>query len=111
MTVFCLVGMSLQASTCDLLTEAKYSEHIHAKPAHGPDLVTYVWGGVSVGNILAICFVGFLITQCGGPRSVFLACLSPSSAIIIPTLLNYFEETPLSQESVAAHRREFTRQR
>merc|ERR1719456_497091 len=40
--VFCLFGMSLQASTCDLLSEAKYSEHLAAKPMFGPDLLTYV---------------------------------------------------------------------
>merc|ERR1719261_260550 len=94
--VFCLFGMSLQASTCDLLTEAKYSEHLAVKPAFGPDLLTYVWGGISAGNIIAISMVGTLI-QTLGPRSVFLACLAPASAILYPTLMNYFEEKPVSQ--------------
>lgn len=89
--VFCLFGMSLQASTCDLLSEAKYSEHLAAKPTFGPDLLTYVWGGISFGNIMAISVVGTLI-QSMGPRSVFLACLFPASAIVYPTLMNYFEE-------------------
>mmetsp|Transcript_79070 Transcript_79070/g.124704 ORF Transcript_79070/g.124704 Transcript_79070/m.124704 type:complete len:635 (-) Transcript_79070:30-1934(-) len=94
--VFCLFGMSLQASTCDLLTEAKYSEHLAVKPAFGPDLLTYVWGGISAGNIIAISMVGTLI-QTLGPRSVFLACLAPASAILYPTLMNYFEEKPVSR--------------
>merc|ERR1719238_943251 len=89
--VLCLFGMSLQASTCDLLSEAKYSEHLASKPTFGPDLLTYVWGGISIGNIIAISLVGTLITTMG-PRSVFLACLFPASAIVFPTLLNYFEE-------------------
>lgn len=95
--VFCLFGMSLQGSTCDLLSEAKYSEHLAANPNFGPDLLTYVWGGVSAGNIIAISFVGTLIATMG-PRSVFLACVVPASAIIYPTMMNYFEERPITRQ-------------
>mmetsp|Transcript_88860 Transcript_88860/g.153917 ORF Transcript_88860/g.153917 Transcript_88860/m.153917 type:complete len:758 (+) Transcript_88860:105-2378(+) len=108
--VGCLFGMSLQASTCDLLSEAKYSEHLAEKPAFGPDLLTYVWGGISTGNIIAICSVGWLI-QNFGPRSVFLACVAPSSAILYPTLFNYFEETPVDAVQQARVRAFFFKQK
>jgi len=102
--------MSLQASTCDLLTEAKYSEHLAVKPEFGPDLLTYIWGGISLGNIIAICMVGTLI-QTLGPRSVFLVCLAPASAILYPTLMNYFEEKPVSRAEQDRFRMRFWKQK
>jgi len=108
--VFCLFGMSLQASTCDLLTEAKYSEHLAAKPAFGPDLLTYIWGGISIGNMIAICLVGTLI-QTMGPRSVFLACLVPASVILYPTLMNYFQEKPATREEQERIKQMFHKQK
>merc|ERR1719174_3441719 len=95
--VLCLFGMSMQAATCDLLSEAKYSEHLAVKPAFGPDLLTYVWGGISFGNIIAISMAGTIIVQLG-PRAVFLACIAPASAIVYPTLMNYFEEVQVTRE-------------
>jgi len=107
--VFCLFGMSLQASTCDLLSEAKYSEHLAVKPTFGPDLLTYVWGGISAGNMIAISLVGTLI-QTMGPRSVFLACLVPASAIIYPTMMNYFEERKVTLADKEKMRKQFANQ-
>mmetsp|Transcript_45660 Transcript_45660/g.82171 ORF Transcript_45660/g.82171 Transcript_45660/m.82171 type:complete len:641 (+) Transcript_45660:151-2073(+) len=95
--VACLFGMALQAATCDLLTEAKYSEQLQEKPQFGPDLIAYVWGGISVGNMIAISVVSWIIVHLG-PRAVFLACIAPSAAILVPTFLNYFEEVRLSKE-------------
>jgi len=109
-TVWCLFGMSLQASTCDLLTEAKYSQKLHEKPAHGPDLITYVWGGVSMGNVLAICVVGTIMTNFGGARAAFLACLVPGSVILVPTLMGYFDEAHISAGALAALRDNILRQ-
>lgn len=109
-TVWCLFGMSLQASTCDLLTEAKYSQRLHEKPAHGPDLITYVWGGVSAGNVLAICVVGTIMTNFGGARAAFLACLVPGSVILVPTLMGYFDEAHISASALTALRDNFLRQ-
>mmetsp|Transcript_48342 Transcript_48342/g.104100 ORF Transcript_48342/g.104100 Transcript_48342/m.104100 type:complete len:633 (+) Transcript_48342:94-1992(+) len=99
MVVACFFGMSLQAATADLLTEAKYSEHLHENPEHGPDLITFVWGGISIGNMIAIAVVGWLITTLG-PRSVFLTCIFPTSAILYPAFANYFQETPMTREEV-----------
>jgi folate/biopterin transporter len=108
--VLCLLGMSLQASTCDLLTGAKYSEHLAKKPAFGPDLLTYVWGGISMGNIVAISMVGMLI-QNFGPRAVFLACVAPASAVLYPTMMNFFEERPATAAEKARMWRNFAEQK
>jgi len=97
--VACLFGMSLQASTCDLLAEAKYSEHLHMKPAYGPDLITYVWGGITLGNLVAIALSGWIIENMG-PRAVFLVCLVPCATILLPTCLNFFEEAPVPREAI-----------
>jgi len=95
--VACLFGMALQAATCDLLTEAKCSEQVQEKPQLGPDLIVYVWGGISVGSLLAISVVSWIIVN-RGPQAVFLACIAPSAAILVPVCLNYFEEVRLSKE-------------
>lgn len=108
--VFCLFGMSLQAATCDLLSEAKYSEHLAVKPTFGPDLLTYVWGGISAGNIIAISLVGTLI-HFMGPRSVFLACLVPASAILYPTMMNYFEEKQVTRAEKEKMKQQFWNQK
>jgi folate/biopterin transporter len=108
--VLCLFGMSLQASTCDLLSEAKYSEHLSEKPMFGPDLLSYVWGGISVANIAAISVVGVLISTMG-PRSVFLACLVPASVVLYPAMMNYFGEKQLSSEEKQRMRQKILEQK
>jgi hypothetical protein len=108
--VLCLFGIQLQTSTIDLLTEATYSEHIQEKPALGPDLISFVWGGITVGNMIAICTVSALIVNFG-PRDVFLACIFPCAAIVLPTCLNYFGELSYTRQQLARVRNEFIRQR
>eukprot|EP00929_Paragymnodinium_shiwhaense_P074098 TRINITY_DN37904_c0_g2_i1.p1 TRINITY_DN37904_c0_g2~~TRINITY_DN37904_c0_g2_i1.p1 ORF type:complete len:698 (-),score=113.59 TRINITY_DN37904_c0_g2_i1:74-2167(-) len=108
--VLCLFGMQLQASTTDLLTEATYSESIQEKPQSGPDLITYVWGGITIGNMTAVSCVSWLISNFG-PRSVFLACIVPCSAIIYPTLMNYFDEVAYTRHQLARVRQAFLKQK
>jgi hypothetical protein len=108
--VLCLFGIQLQTSTTDLLTEATYSEHIQEKPALGPDLVSFVWGGITVGNMIAITTVSSMIVHFG-PRYVYLACIVPCGAIVVPTMLNYFGEITYTRQQLARVRNEFIRQR
>lgn len=108
--VACLFGMQLQASTTDLLTEATYSESIQEKPQSGPDLITYVWGGITIGNMTAVSCVSWLISNFG-PRAVFLACIVPCSAIIYPTLMNYFEEVAYTRQQLVRVRQAFLKQK
>merc|ERR1719446_1451158 len=63
--VVCLLLGCMQISVVDLLTEAKYAERIRMRPERGPDLMTYVWAGISVGNLCATASVGFLIEHFG----------------------------------------------
>jgi folate/biopterin transporter len=107
--VLCLFGMSLQASTCDLLTEAKYSENLLEKPALGPDLISYVWGGITTGNLIATAMVGLLISNFG-PRAVFLVCVFPCATVLYPTFKNYFEEERVTPTMIARLRRSFAQQ-
>ena len=41
--MFFLVFMDIAWS--DLLCEAVYSTHLREKPEHGPNLISYIWGG------------------------------------------------------------------
>eukprot|EP00931_Biecheleriopsis_adriatica_P049350 TRINITY_DN28550_c0_g1_i1.p1 TRINITY_DN28550_c0_g1~~TRINITY_DN28550_c0_g1_i1.p1 ORF type:complete len:580 (-),score=88.73 TRINITY_DN28550_c0_g1_i1:124-1863(-) len=107
--VACLFGMALQGATCDLLTEARYSEQLQEKPRHGPDLISYVWAGISIGGMIAMSIAGWIISNIGA-RAVFLACIAPSAAVILPTCLNFFEEVPLSREMTSTLRHNFSQQ-
>lgn len=107
--VLCLCGMTLQAVTCDLLTEARYSEQIKKKPEYGPDLVVYAWGGVSVGSMFAVGLAGWIIANLGA-RAVFLVCMAPSALIIPAAASNMFEEMPLSKSEVSTLRSVFLHQ-
>jgi hypothetical protein len=51
-------GANFQTATGDLLHEARYSELMQAKPKTGSAVVSYVWGLISVGGLVASCFVG-----------------------------------------------------
>merc|ERR1719443_1883673 len=67
----CVSGLQLQVSACDLLTEAKYAERMQAKPARGPDLVVYVWAGMTAAGLVASAASGPAI-QFLGPKSTYL---------------------------------------
>lgn len=107
--VLCLFGMSLQAATCDLLTEAKYSEHLTLVPRYGPDLISFIWGGITVGSIFGLTLVGVLLPAFG-PRAVFLACVVPTTSVCYPALRNYFGEACLSAEAIHFKRQGFLKQ-
>ena len=101
--VACLFFGNLHVSVCDLLTEAKYSEKIRQDPANGPELVTYVWSGVTLGSFVAVSSSGTLITDYG-PRIVYLICAATSCLVLFPTLINCLEETPMTSVEVVFHR-------
>jgi len=101
--VTCLFFGNLHVSVSDLLTEAKYSEKIREDPSHGPDLVTYVWSGVTMGAFVAVSSSGLLISSYG-PRLVYLICAVTSSFVLFPTLINCLEEKQMTAEEVSAHR-------
>jgi len=101
--VICLFIISLQISTCDLLTEAKYAEKVKENPKHGPSLMTYVWFGMQVGGLVAVVASGFLI-QDFGPRSPYLICVLPAAAVAIPIFLGYLQEQRKNSAEVSLAR-------
>lgn len=98
--VLCLLLGCMQVSVVDLLTEAKYAERIRERPDRGPDLMTYVWGGITLGNLAATASVGFIIEHLG-PRWVFAIVCVPAALILGPTMLNWLEEPKMTAEQVA----------
>jgi len=96
-TVMMMFCISLQASTCDLLTEAKYAESLNKNPKYGPDLMTYVWSGINAAGIVALIAVGWMI-QTFGARMPYFVAIIPAAFILYPVLKNYLEESPRSAE-------------
>jgi hypothetical protein len=45
-------------SLCDLLTEALYSAKMRENPVIGPDILTFVWGGIEAFGLIALLIVG-----------------------------------------------------
>jgi len=108
--VGCLFLMSLQLSTCDLLTEAKYAEKMQEVPEHGPDLMTFVWFGLQAAGLAATVLVGEVMTQFG-PKAPYLLAVIPAMMIIMPASKNYLEETVKTAEEVQACRRKLLEQK
>lgn len=102
--VVCLFVITLQISTCDLLSEARYAERIKEVPKHGPALLTYVWFGMQVGGLVAVIASGFLIEHMG-VRSPYLISVLPAAAVFIPISLGYLQERQKTSEEVAEIRK------
>mmetsp|Transcript_95499 Transcript_95499/g.179705 ORF Transcript_95499/g.179705 Transcript_95499/m.179705 type:complete len:560 (+) Transcript_95499:185-1864(+) len=98
--VLCLLTACMQVSVVDLLTEAKYAERIRERPERGPDLMTYVWCGITVGNLIATASVGFLIEHLG-THWVYAVTLFPAAVVLVPTCLNWLEEPKMTKEQAA----------
>ena len=98
-----LICGTLQISLVDLLTEAKYSEHMRQHTEFGPDLVTFVWSGVTMGGLVATSTVGLLLQYGGGPKTVYGICAIASSIIFVPTSLGYLEEEKMTVAQATAH--------
>lgn len=96
-TVMMMFCIALQASTCDLLTEAKYAEALNKNPTYGPDLMTYVWSGINVAGIIALIAVGWMISTFG-PRVPYLVAIVPAAFVLWPVWKNYLQESPRSAE-------------
>jgi len=87
--------ISLQISTCDLLTEAKYAEKLREKPDRGPELMSLLHGGMTFTALCAHSTIG-LVIQHLGPRAPYAICIPLSLCIVGPTLANFLQEEPYS---------------
>jgi len=101
---------NLQLSTCDILTEAKYSEKIRTSPAHGPSILTYVWFGMQVGGLAGIVLSGFVIER-GEAHVTYLISVPLALAVAAPVLLGYVEEEKQTEQDTAARRAKFAEQK
>jgi hypothetical protein len=85
----------LHLAVVDLLTEAKYSEKIAIYPDRGPQLVSFVWVGIFVGQLLAIIVTGIFISSVTSHDLHYIYFL-PAFLIalsIIPTFGNWIGDT------------------
>lgn len=110
LVVVCMMMFQLLASTGDLLSEAKYASRIQERPAHGPKILSYVWFGLQAGGLVAVSCSGALISWFG-PKILYLVVSIPVAAVILPTMLNYFEEHQQSAEEIQATRERFYKQK
>jgi folate/biopterin transporter len=107
--VICMFMKSLQLSTADLLSEAKYAEKMHKVPEHGPSLLTYVWFGMQVGGLFATIISG-PIMHAAGPRTLFLICAFPALGILIPLAMGFMEEKKATPEAIREARAQLWKQ-
>ena len=56
----CFFLVSLQLSCVDLLTEAKYAERMRDCPEHAPELMSFVYGGLTIGSLFATATVHWI---------------------------------------------------
>lgn len=108
--VLCLFAVQLQCSTCDLLCEAKYAEKMREKPSHGPDLMSFVWGGLQASSLVAIVMVGRIMSHWGNHAPYVIAAI-PSMLILIPTCMNYLEEHRASAAELLKSRERLMQQK
>jgi len=99
----------VQVSLVDLLTEAQYAAKIRERPQHGPDLLTYVWTGITVGNLVATASAGPLIEWLGAFR-IYAVITVPAVSVLLPTGLNWLEETKISRSEAVAGRAKLAEQ-
>jgi folate/biopterin transporter len=97
---FCV---SLYVSTVDLLTEASYAKALRDKPAKGPSLISYVWGGMTLAGIFATLSSGYVLSH-GSPWALYTLGAVPASFIALPAMLNWLQEKKLTAEEVSEQR-------
>jgi len=110
LVVACLMVGCTQASVCDLLTEATYAERIREHPEHGPSLISFVWGGITCGTLVATASVGFVVEHLGASW-VYIIVVVPASLMVIPLLMGWLQEQRLTPADVAKHRAKLWEQR
>lgn len=109
MLVTCLILCQIQFSICDLLSEAAYAEKIQDSPKHGPSLVSYVWGGLTLMSLLAVAVSGEVISD--NPKLVFTIAAAIASVVFLPVMANYLGETRMSPEEAQLERDRILQQR
>lgn len=87
-----LLFVNLQIACVDLLAEAKYAELMVKNPQTGSDIVSFVWGLVSVGSLIGSLISG-PIADMGSPRLLYAIALPLAAQVALPALSGWFPET------------------
>jgi len=91
LTVLAFFLITLMVSTLDLLTEAQFSTRMRGASGDGPALLTFVWGGIQIGALIAVGVVGSMIHHYGAYCPFILVGILGTSSLI-PTIGNFLEE-------------------
>lgn len=83
--------MMFQIATSDLLTEAKYAEKLKQHPKHGPALMSFVWGGIFLFQMLTSVIAGELVEY--KPEASYLVCILPVAMLLPFTIKGWLGET------------------
>lgn len=86
-----LFVMNLHCALLDLLSEAKYAEKLQEHPKEGPDLMSYVWGGIFFWQLISTVIAGEMIAHVGG-QFCYLVALVPVIATCYPIWKNWLQE-------------------
>eukprot|EP00931_Biecheleriopsis_adriatica_P036424 TRINITY_DN20987_c0_g1_i1.p1 TRINITY_DN20987_c0_g1~~TRINITY_DN20987_c0_g1_i1.p1 ORF type:complete len:604 (+),score=104.67 TRINITY_DN20987_c0_g1_i1:108-1814(+) len=110
LVVVCLVCITLQISTTDLLSEARYASKIQVSPHAGPALLTYVWAGINAAGFVSVLISGPLLENFGA-QATFMAATLPAALVLVPVALGYLEEKRVTPEELAETRQKYYDQR
>merc|ERR1719421_1601062 len=72
-------------------------------PKRGPDLMTFVWGGMVVAGLAATLLLEPIITHFG-PQMLYAVALPALAIVLVPLAMNYLGDEKLSEAQVAATR-------
>lgn len=99
LVVLMITLMNLQQSACDTLSEAKYAAEIQIRPKYGPDMLTYVWFGVTAAGLVGTVLSGTML-QYWSPHIVFIFCLPFAATIFYSVWQGHMVESVQSVERV-----------
>ena len=76
------------------MVEGLYTVRMKKNPAHGADLVTFVWSGITFCGAVGVLLAGPAIDLLGSYHVAFLA--TPCAfAVVVPTLMGWHGEARL----------------
>jgi hypothetical protein len=87
----CMMGVSVQISMYDLLSQGKYSEIRNETPQLGSSITNMVHGFISCGSLLAMLYVGY-ISDAKLFYIIFIINLILSSSLMVPTVMGFLSE-------------------
>jgi len=88
---------NFEIATCDLLCEGKYAEKMQEKPKTGSTMVSYVWGLIQFGSLVAALFVG-PIADAYNPQVIFWFCVPLAASVVVPTFLGYLGDQRVTND-------------